>query len=100
MRKKNCFKRAFPFFTGLFTLLFCAALFISPLADHNCTYDDCCPGCLQLQEAKQLQKQMESVFVRSAEGAVFSGAPLVFVHFFPSGPAFSSSITLKVRMNT
>jgi hypothetical protein len=100
MREKAFSRAAVSLFAGLFIVLFCTALFIPPQADHDCTYTERCPGCLQLRGAINLFKQMESVYVRLPGTAVFFGAPALFSKISPSGPAPSTSISLKVRMNT
>jgi hypothetical protein len=98
--KGNFFsKAALFFFTGLLLALFCAAFF--PLrADHDCTHDEYCSGCLQARELVNLLKQMEPVYARLAAAAVFGSALVLFLKISSSGPALFTSITLKVRMNT
>lgn len=80
-------------------LIFSAA-FIVLNVDHNCTHDDYCPQCLQLQAAAGLLKQPDSVPARFPGAAGFSGAAAVRSKNLLFSLPPSNSISLKIRMNT
>jgi hypothetical protein len=94
-------KKAAALFCGalLGTLIFSAA-FIILNVDHDCTRDEYCPLCLQLQAAAGLLKQPGFALARIPGTGGFSGAPAIFPKkcMFCVPPPIS--ISLKIRMNT
>jgi hypothetical protein len=93
-------KKAAVLFCGaaMGALIFSAA-FIVLSTGHDCTHDEYCPQCLQLQAAAGLLKQPDSVPIRLSGTAGLSGAAVLLKNFIFSLPP-PNSIGLKIRMNT
>jgi hypothetical protein len=87
-----------------FGCLVCASLAAAPYitirAEHDCTHDDFCSGCIQLRGALDLLKQLNTVAVRTAPAAGAFGTLAAPVRITTGGPVPVSGVSLKVRMNT
>jgi hypothetical protein len=91
---------------GILILLGCIAFaslsavsFAAASAGHDCTHDDHCPGCIQLECALGLFKQFNTAVLKplaldNLGIAVFSEK------IFGSSTVPITSVTLKVRINT
>jgi hypothetical protein len=77
-----------------------AAPYTALHAEHVCTHDGLCPGCIQLHGALDLLKQLNTAVVRISftTGSFGIAAASGKIPDFRAVPA--SSVSLKVRMNT
>jgi hypothetical protein len=100
MRGKKFSGVAFFLFSGILVTLFSAILFIPLHADHACTHDEYCPGCLQLRGTVNLLSHLEPVYARHGAAIIFFGIAVLLSKFSFPGLAAFTSISLKVRMNT
>jgi hypothetical protein len=77
-----------------------AAPYIAAHAGHDCTRDEHCPGCIQLQCALDLLRQLNTALTRTGLGAGILGAPAALAGAPGVRAVPASSVALKVRMNT
>jgi hypothetical protein len=67
--------------------------------EHDCTHDEHCPVCIQLQCAQGFLKQYNTVVLQPALNDTL--AAMVFSEgFFEFFPVPTTPVTLKVRINT
>jgi hypothetical protein len=87
-----------------FGFLICASLAAAPYiigqAEHDCSHDDFCPGCIQLRGVLNLLEQLNTLVPRIAPAAGSLGMAAVPVRLTGGGPVPLSAVSLKVRMNT
>jgi hypothetical protein len=86
---------------GCLVLCFLAAApYMAAHAEHDCTGDGHCPGCLELRCALDLLRQLHTAAVRIGPPAGILGAAAASGSIPVTRAVPVSSVSLKVRMNT
>jgi hypothetical protein len=86
---------------GCLILAFLAAApYIAAHAEHDCTHDEYCSGCVQLRCVLDLLRQLNTAVARIGLCAGVFGAAAASGRIPRVRAVPVSSVTLKVRMNT
>jgi hypothetical protein len=86
---------------GCLVLAFLAAApYMAAHAEHDCTGDGDCPGCIQLQCVLDLLRHLNTAVPRTGLRAGILGAAAVSGGVLSLRAVPVSSVALKVRMNT
>jgi hypothetical protein len=77
-----------------------AAPYAAIRAGHDCTGDDFCPVCIQLQGVLNLLRHLGAAAARIALAVGFFGSAAASAGLMSARAVPPSSVSLKVRMNT